>query len=429
MGRRSVVAGDEFLPGMTLDDLRRLIREEKDPRNVVRYMVMYNYKAGRTIKETADVTGQNPETVRRWIVTARKKGPEGIPRRIAKGGERLLTRRQRAALVKDVHKGPRALGYATDVWTYKDLWLHAKKRFNVKISYPGAVRNFHEMGIVLKTPRPKHPKAASEEERADFQRETRAVILKYARQGFVIISGDEAHIQAYGNTCKTLGLRGIEAIADSAVERARLTVIGGVGEGFFYLKMAKAGNGAEFIAFCERLLALFGKVLIILDYASYHMSHEVKAYAKENAHRLKLHFTLKYTPNDNIAEAQWPSVKAAIANKQIQSRDHIVATIGKAFESGEITPVTPYSYTRVTTRRVGKKEAGEIKAKIGKDEYFCYEEMQFNERVRIPTAEDLREKRDAVLPAEKRAELPHQLASSDLPDKFLANLPPILLAK
>ena len=83
----------------------------------------------------------------------------------------------------------------------------------------------------------------------------------------------------------------------------------------------------------------------------------------------------------------------------------------------------------MTTRRVGKKEAGEIKTKIGKDEYFCYEETQFNERVRIPTAEDLREKRVAVLPAEKRAELPHQLASSDLPDKFLANLPPILLAK
>ncbi len=207
MGRRSVVAGDEFLPGMTLDELRRLMKEEKDPRNVPRYLVAYSYKAGRTIKEIADFTGENPETVRRWIATARKMGPKGIPRRIAKGGERLLTRRQRAALVKDVHKGPRALGYKTDVWTYKDLWLHAKKRFNVKISYAAAVRNFHEMGIVLKTPRPRHPKAASEEERADFQRETRAVILKYARQGFVIISGDEAHIQAYCNTCKTLGLR------------------------------------------------------------------------------------------------------------------------------------------------------------------------------------------------------------------------------
>ena len=54
----------------------------------------------------------------------------------------MLTRRQRAALVKDVHKGPRALGYKTDVWTYKDLWLHAKKRFNVKISYAAAVTTF-----------------------------------------------------------------------------------------------------------------------------------------------------------------------------------------------------------------------------------------------------------------------------------------------
>ena len=161
MGRRSVVAGAEFLPGMTLDELRRLMKEEKDPRNVPRYLVAYSYKAGRTIKEIADFTGENPETVRRWIAAARKKGPKGIPRRIAKGGERLLTRRQRAALVKDVHKGPRALGYKTDVWTYKDLWLHTKKRFNVKISYPGAVRNFHEMGIVLRTPRPRHAKAAS----------------------------------------------------------------------------------------------------------------------------------------------------------------------------------------------------------------------------------------------------------------------------
>ena len=102
------------------------------------------------------------------------------------------------------------------------------------------------------------------------------------------------------------------------------------------------------------------------------MSHKVKAYAKKNEHRLKLHFTPKYTPNNNKAEAQWPSVKAAVANKQIRSRDHIAATIGGAFDAGEITPVTPHSYTRVTTRRVDRKEAGEIEAKIGEGEYFCY---------------------------------------------------------
>ena len=55
------------------------------------------------------------------------------------------------------------------------------------------------------------------------------MILKHARLGFVTIYADEAHIQAHCNTCKTLGLRGIDTIADSAVERSRLTVIGGAG--------------------------------------------------------------------------------------------------------------------------------------------------------------------------------------------------------
>ena len=34
-------------------------------------------------------------------------------------------------------------------------------------------------------------------------------------------------------------------------------------------------------------------------------------------------------------------------------------------------------------------------AKIGEGEHFCYKETQFSERVRIPTAEDLRERREA----------------------------------
>ena len=52
-----------------------------------------------------------------------------------------------------------------------------------------------------------------------------------------------------------------------------------------------------------------------------------------------------------------------------------------------------------------------------------------NKRVKIPIAENIRKERDSILQTEKRAELPHDLASSDLPDKFLANVPPLLLKK
>ena len=158
------------------------------------------------------------------------------------------------------------------------------------------------------------------------------------------------------------------------------------------------------------------------------MSRKVSEFVAKNAHRLKLHFTLKYTPNDNVAEAQWPAVKAAVANKPIRSRGHIAATIGEAFDAGEMRPVAPYPY-RVATRKIGRREAGAIRARIGKGEHFCHEETQFNGRVAIPTAEDLKRERESVLPPEKRAMLPHDLANIGLPDKFLANAPPVLLAE
>ena len=82
---------------------------------------------------------------------------------------------------------------------------------------------------LFKTPRPKHPDAASEEERAEYRRDARKAIPRYARRGYAVVSIDEAHLQSYKNMLKTLGLRGIETSADSSVERARLSVFGGVG--------------------------------------------------------------------------------------------------------------------------------------------------------------------------------------------------------
>ena len=83
MGIRSAVPeGDDFLPGVTLGDLKLLMKKETDPKNVKRYLVAYNRKAGKTINEIAEVTAETPETVRRWVSAMDGKGLEGIPRRV-----------------------------------------------------------------------------------------------------------------------------------------------------------------------------------------------------------------------------------------------------------------------------------------------------------------------------------------------------------
>ena len=60
---------------------------------------------------------------------------------------------------------------------------------------------------------------------------------------------------------------------------------------------------------CERPLELFGKIQIVADYAIHHMSNKTRKFVKDNRHRLKVHYTPKYTPNDNPAEAMWVRIK------------------------------------------------------------------------------------------------------------------------
>ena len=66
MGRRPVVPkADYFLPGATLDNLKLLMKKETDLKNLKKYLVAYNRKAGKTINEIAEVTAETPGTVRR----------------------------------------------------------------------------------------------------------------------------------------------------------------------------------------------------------------------------------------------------------------------------------------------------------------------------------------------------------------------------
>ena len=179
------------------------------------------------------------------------------------------------------------------------------KKYGIGMTYAAAVINFHQMGIEMKVPRAEHPDAATEEERAEYQRRTRKDILRLAPEGFLPMFQDEVHVQSYKNAHRTVGLRGVHAVAPSSTERARLTLSGIVGDGFCYAMDMPMSNGEGFIWFCLRLHELFGKVRLVLDHASYHLSRMVKKFIARCRHWLRVHLTPKYTPNDNSAEPQW----------------------------------------------------------------------------------------------------------------------------
>lgn len=63
------------------------------------------------------------------------------------------------------------MGCKADAWEYKDLRRYAKKKFGTATSYPAAVRRFYETDVVFRAPCPRHPDAASEEERGGHPRD------------------------------------------------------------------------------------------------------------------------------------------------------------------------------------------------------------------------------------------------------------------
>lgn len=429
MGRKPKLADDTFMPDMTVDEAKQRYHEA-DKKDAKRWQAIYLYMEGREIKEIAGIVDTHRENVRRWIAHAREGGAKAVPRRKPTGAPRILTRDQYIRLAIDVYNGPRKCGYKTDVWSYTLIHDHAKKKFGAEISYETIVGNMHELGFAIKSPRTSHPEAASPEERAEFQRRTRAAILPLARRGHLPLFFDEAFPQSYKNSRKTVGIKGDKTTVPTSVNRASLPLFGAVGDGFCYFRVIGGegkANTVTCIECCERLFELFGPVQLILDHAGYHKSNEFDKFAEENRRYIARHFTIEYTPNDNSAEGQWKSVKNALSNVPLRSRAHMSKTLGKAVRAGEVPPVAVFAYARVNTRRLSPREARAIEAKIGKDEYFYYEKTKPPGRIRLPTADEAKPKGKEDLTPEMLDRIPRRLANSNLPYSYLANPPKILL--
>lgn len=431
MGRKgSIPVGKGFMPGTSAHKLKRLANKEMDALTAKRYMAAYHRKKGRSFNEIAGMVLASYDAVRDWLVKMHKGGLKAAPRGKSPGRRRSIPLEIRWELIMDVFMGPQAAGYKANVWTFKLLHDHLEKKYKVKIAYSTAAKNFKEMGIRLKVPRPAHPKAASLEERLAFQAEARARIKEAAAAGYHTVFIDEGHAQGYKNGRETAGLRGVEIVRTSSVGRARLSFFVAVGYGWvFVMECPGRANSEAYTRFLDRVSALVGKIQTIDDNAGYHTSDRSSDHIRDNADRLRRIPTLPYTPNDNVAEPQIRGIKTAMSNVGLDSVGAISGELGWCFESDLVVPVEFYDYaTTVDAPQISPRKAAGIKKRLGPGEHFVYVQRRMpEEEIALPTIEEIKAKEDKILPPEKRAELPLALANSNIPANFLARLPRILL--
>ena len=163
--------GDQFLPDTSIDELKALHRAEKDTKARDRLLVYMARKRGDAIRKIADDFGSTYSTIRDWLVRA-KGGLDRLHDAKRSGPPRLLDAAQLAGIREDLLAGPRKLGFETDMWTGKILVEHVRGKHGITFVPRTMQTLMHEMGFRNVKPRPRHPKAASDEEKKAFKKKS-----------------------------------------------------------------------------------------------------------------------------------------------------------------------------------------------------------------------------------------------------------------
>lgn len=102
----------------------------------------------------AELFGQAPTTIQRWIHSFNKKGFAGLVEGERPGRPRSLTERQWKRLGQDLRKNPSDFSYEQTFWDGKLMSTHLEKEYKIELGVRQCQRIFNSMGFRQRKPRP-----------------------------------------------------------------------------------------------------------------------------------------------------------------------------------------------------------------------------------------------------------------------------------
>lgn len=163
--------GEDFLPGLSIQELQRLCRSEKKAKPMLRLLCAIHRKEEKSIDEIAVFTNMKRRTVHETLKRFVERGIETKDSIKQSGRPPDLTLEQRKKLVQRLEQGP---AYNKGgLWSTKEVQDYIRKEFNVKYTRGYVWELLIAMGFSLQKPRPRHYKSASKEEIQRFKKKLR----------------------------------------------------------------------------------------------------------------------------------------------------------------------------------------------------------------------------------------------------------------
>lgn len=296
--------------------LLRQLRQCRDARTRLRYLMIINLLNGRGAYQTAEVLDVHNTTVYQVAKRFREHGEWGLLDGREDNGVSKLDGRFLARLYSVVRARPQHFGWRRPTWTREMLVATMARETGVRIHVATMSRALALVEARRGRPRPtvRCPWApAWRTRRINAIRQ----LLANLRRGEVAVYEDEVDIHLNPKIGWDWMVRGQQKELMTPGQNVKRYLAGALDTrtGQVWWVEGERKNSTLFIALLDRLLATYPKaslIHVVLDNFRIHDSKLVHAALAGYAGRVRLHFLPPYCPQENKIERVWEDLHANV---------------------------------------------------------------------------------------------------------------------
>ena len=347
MESENIPNGALFLPGKGIGKLKRMLKKAKTKKEAIRIQACIKRKRGKSVRAISICLEIPYATVHRQLDKIGRCGLDALLDKEKPGAPCRLDKKERRQLYRIVAGSPKKYDFEGGTWTAKRLIVVVKDKFGVEYTERGMQLLLHRIGLASRTPRPRHPKAASAKEKATYRRRIAALRGRYPEHRVCMI--DSASLIAGWNMQRGWYPVGESVFAPITLSDKRTHIVGALFDGELDVWFAEQVNTDTIEEILRDLLARKGKLIVILDNASWHHAKRIEeGLVKEFNGDLVLAHLPVYTPDLNSIERQWRMIRKAISNVIYRTVKAMKKAVTRALLSGDVR------ITRIATYAKGK---------------------------------------------------------------------------
>ena len=319
-------------------ELTEAMRAERDIRIRSRMMAVLGVLKGYSTKTVSDFVDVSQRTVQLRVARFDESGIGGL--RDASGrGRASRARYGRIRRLADRLAGKSML-------TPRKLRNWIRGRLDARDNLCGMRRILRFLEFSSKRSATMYASAADADSVRQWQAGATGMISEAKRRGFTIVVQDKSIFLRTGTNGRKLWSRVGDLVTVSRHGRRDKTIVYGTlaEDGTRLMRQYGRFDGPTFVRYLKEVRQEYGRLIILLDNASYHRYKVVNEFVKSTCGEIKLAYLPPYTPQLNPIEIQWRVLKEMLAGRYFESTDGLVGAITDLIDSGQMRPVRLMKY-------------------------------------------------------------------------------------